>query len=192
MKDRIPLVEAEELAQSLVQLIGHRCRRIEVLGSIRRRKADVGDIEILYEPLLEQIGEDLFGEPSFHNASFAFLNGLKSEGVLMDRLDINGRPAWGERYQRAVYRGFALDLFACIAPNQWGIQKVIRTGDAEFSRAVVTSRLEGGLMPPGCRVGSGHQFFDGREGKVEVPDEETFFRLLEIDFIEPERRRWPL
>ena len=192
MKERIPLAEAKALADELVHLIGPRCKRLLIGGSIRRRRPDPGDIEILYEPSFEKTGEDLFGDPSFHNSTFAYLNMLKADGVLSDRGDVNGRPAWGERYQRGTFKDFAIDLYANMDPNQWGIHMAIRTGGEEFSKALVTSRLEGGLLPPGCRIGSGWQFFDGVKGKVEVPDEETLFHLLEIDFIAPERRRWPL
>lgn len=59
---RMPLVVAERHAQRIVEAISGACERIQIAGSIRRRKEEVGDIEIVAIP--KRGGTDLFGEPS--------------------------------------------------------------------------------------------------------------------------------
>ena len=51
---RWPLRQAAALARSLVTFLEPYCDRIEVAGSVRRQKADVGDIELVLVPKLEQ------------------------------------------------------------------------------------------------------------------------------------------
>ena len=58
-KTRFPIQIAELVGASLVERLEDVCDRIEVAGSIRRRRQFVGDIEILCIP--KTGGLDLFG-----------------------------------------------------------------------------------------------------------------------------------
>ncbi len=62
VKRRWPLELAELTAQVLVSQVGDVCERIEVAGSVRRGRMDVGDIELLCIPRQQQV-LDLFGRP---------------------------------------------------------------------------------------------------------------------------------
>jgi DNA polymerase/3'-5' exonuclease PolX len=59
-KVRMPLAQAQAVAEELVGLLGLWCERLEVAGSIRRGKAEVGDIELLAVPR-QATALDLFG-----------------------------------------------------------------------------------------------------------------------------------
>jgi DNA polymerase/3'-5' exonuclease PolX len=49
-----PLAEIEPVARELVELLRPVTTRIEIAGSIRRRKPTCSDIEIVCEPLIGQ------------------------------------------------------------------------------------------------------------------------------------------
>ena len=50
MKTRIPLNEAHAIAAEIITVLAPHCRRIEIAGSIRRQRPEVGDIEIVGIP----------------------------------------------------------------------------------------------------------------------------------------------
>jgi len=200
-KTRIALAEAEALADELLALLRPACIRLEVAGSIRRRKPDCGDVELVAIPKLAY-SDDLFGlRDDVHpfNELDALCAELREAGVLGERLDKNGRRAWGSAMKRATFKGFALDLFTC-TPEQWGVTFAIRTGGALFSHALVTARhvevrdesgrsYGGGLCPPWLH------FRDWRVKRTDeagnpfpTPEEEDVFDLLGVPFIPPQER----
>ncbi|MCX6753734.1 MAG: hypothetical protein NTV03_01615, partial [Candidatus Nomurabacteria bacterium] len=47
---RYPLAEAMRIAEALLEELKPHCARIAVAGSVRRKKADCGDIELVAIP----------------------------------------------------------------------------------------------------------------------------------------------
>ena len=95
----------------------------------------------------------------------------------------------GQRFKQFMLNeGIKLDLFIVFDPSQWGVQLVIRTGPAEFSRKVVTSKVLGGYLLPGYKVTGGHLETNGGE-IISTPSEKSFFKYLTIDFIPPGDRQ---
>jgi DNA polymerase/3'-5' exonuclease PolX len=187
-KVRLPWPEAERLAQEHLALLEPACERIVVAGSVRRRKPRCGDVELLAIPKTEPGQRDLFGTPTGEVSELdALVDRLLDAGELTLRADKNGRTAAGGRYKRLWCRGglFPLDLFVCGRDN-WGILLLIRTGSAGFSHYVVTPRLQGGAMPTGMRAEGGRLWL--RDKPIETPTEPETFRLLELPYLEPERR----
>jgi DNA polymerase/3'-5' exonuclease PolX len=184
---RIPLAEAEALAAELVDLLAPFCQRLEIVGSIRRRKPDVGDIELLAIPILD-LEFDLFGDAT--GAAASLLDDqclvLLEQGTLAHRLDKNGRSAFGSRYKRLLYKGVGLDLFSCLPPAQWGVLSVIRTGSSSFAHRLVSPTERGGWMPPRCHISDGALWRDGQI--VETREEAGLFREIGRDCIPPELR----
>lgn len=197
-KVRIPLAQAEEYAAEIVGLLAPACSRIEIAGSIRRRRPDVGDIEIVCIPtLIPVIDQDLFSAP-IQGEPVNLLDSrclkLIGDGTLDLRPDKNGRSANGSRYKRLLYRDFGLDLFIVLPPAQWGVLFTIRTGSAEFSHRLVTDKRQGGLMPPwykvkdGCLVRVPAPPPDLGADSVNTPTEESFFAAIGLSWIPPEER----
>lgn len=187
-KDRIDLITAQAIAEEVRTLLAPACHRIEIAGSIRRRSPTVGDIELLAEPILTERPIDLFGEMTetedhLDTLAYKFL----ANGTFRYRTDKNSRTAVGPRYKRLVYNGIGLDLFACLPPAQWGLLLAIRTGPGEFSHQLVTPRHRGGFLPDGLSVRDG-QLWHGFES-VPVPDEETLFDILSMDYMTSADRR---
>ena len=185
--ERVPLAEAERLAWELIAQLEPACERILTVGSVRRKKPEVHDLQLLCQPRLTA-QHDLFGEEIDHtNHLDDAVAGLMTAGLLAHRLDTHGRHAYGTRYKRLTYKGVGLDLFSCLAPAQWGIQSLIRTGPDTFSRRLVTQRKFGGFLPDGWHVKDG-SIWDEAGWQVLTPEEIDVFRELGIAYVEPEAR----
>ena len=129
MKAKIPLAEAEEIASLVVEKLMPYCQRIEIAGSIRRRKAEIGDIEIVAEPKMIR---DLFDVPVLQaipteNLGLVVKNGLRYKQVLLTE---------------KIY----LDLFIVHPLAQLGVILAIHTGSTKFSHKLV-SHTPYGYLP---------------------------------------------
>ncbi len=170
MKTKIPLELAERIARKYSDMLAPYCERIEIAGSIRRRKAEVGDIEIVAKPLSTF---DLFGSPNGYHDLTLPLPAVKN----------------GQRYkQYALPEGINLDLFIVLPPAQWGVIFALRTGGAEFSKKLVTPKRYGGFLPSVYVVKDGavHRVDSGE--MISTPEESDFFNLCELGWIKPEER----
>jgi len=199
---RIPLAEADEVAAEIVGLLGPSCERIEIAGSIRRRRSGVGDVEIVAIPHYGPAPTDLFGRavddrPDFlHETCEALLHEPYSK--LSFRYSADGRKAWGHRlkwcfYDRSrlrdgTFKSYPLDIYST-TPEQWGVTLAIRTGPADFSRRLVTPRNQGGLCPSYCQFKGWRVRHRGAGRELETPEERDVFEALGLDWIEPEDRR---
>ena len=145
-------------------------------GSVRRMKPEVGDIEIVAKPALIQ-ELDLFGDSDkFHSALDDF--NFSEIGTV-----IKG----GSKYKQiALTSGINLDLFIVLYPAQWGVIFMIRTGSAEFSKAMVTQKKFGGHLPSYCVVRDGAVW--DKEGIICMDEEQDYFKLCGMDFVPPEKR----
>lgn len=181
----IPLQEAEAIARELVTTLAPWCERIEIAGSIRRRKPQVKDIEIVAVPKVKpQL--DLFGATVGYQVDIdGVLEKWLGDGTLNYRLDKNDRHAWGPRYKRAIYQSrYSLDLFLVLPPAQFGVIYTIRTGPAEFSHRLVTPQWHGGYLPSRWRVQDG-RILNESGAPQETPDERDVFALLGLEWQEP-------
>jgi len=177
----VPLATARLLAEEVIGVLEGTATRIEIAGSIRRQAMSVGDIELVVVPDFEQVPCGLFGETRPVDRHFQRVQELLEQGFLTHRLDVNGRPACGPRYQRLSYEGLGLDLFCVQPPAQFGLIKALRTGPAEFSKALVTKKFAGGLLPYGMQVEDGRILDRGHP--IDTPEEEDVFRVLGLNYI---------
>jgi DNA polymerase (family 10) len=179
-KTKRPLPDAERIAAAIVAELAPSCARIQVAGSVRRRKEVVGDIEIVAIPRYVPAG--LFGDCTT-NLLWEHLHASDAY-----RFTKGDHPA-GRYYQLTLPRhaGVQLDLFLA-QPDNWGLTLLLRTGSAPFSTAMLArwKRLQGLGRD---QLGS----IDGRlvtrdDRVVPTPEEETVFQLLGMQPVPPERR----
>jgi DNA polymerase/3'-5' exonuclease PolX len=175
----LTLAQAEPIAEYFLGLMAPACERIEVVGSLRRRRIQVGDIELLLIPKWGK-GEPtgLFEEdaPTI-NLALAFLDEMVERGDLVKRTNINGQTMWGAKTQYAQFGSVNIDIFQVHDPECWGVQKMIRTGPAEFSKSFVTQRNKGGKLPNDLFVKDGRVWKGGSNEPLSTPTEDHFFRL---------------
>lgn len=139
MKTKLPLAVARDVAAQLVAYLKPNCKRIAVAGSIRRCRLEIGDIEIVCIPKVE-----------LYDLTDAWL----SAGVICHR-----EPrCWGNRLRsfrlnvKNLEESVQVDLFLQPDPATWGVNMLLRTGSAEFSRKMVTKRSQGGFMPDHFKI----------------------------------------
>lgn len=181
------LETAREIAGNVLERLRPGCERIEIAGSIRRGKAQVGDIELVAIP---KLGMNLFDEPDPEAPTE--LDKVLARLMRFDQL----RPAerMGPRYKSFWVdwgpEPIKLDLFVVRPPAQWGYIFAIRTGPKEFSKWAVTTRRKAGGLPSHLRVKDG-AVWDG-ERVVPMPEEEDFLRLIGMKGVAPGERgpRW--
>jgi DNA polymerase/3'-5' exonuclease PolX len=146
-KQRWPAAIARKAAEELAAELAPRCERIEIAGSLRRGKANVGDIEILYVPRMDQVhvpGE-LF--PKSGSLADELIEDWLARGVLTKRFNINGNAAWGALNKLAVHAGSSIpvDLFATTA-ERWFVSLVVRSGSKEMNTTLAGSALRRGMQ----------------------------------------------
>lgn len=119
------LTHALALAERCRTALAPYCERIEIAGSVRRRKPIVKDIELVAIP--RQISSGLFGDETIVDPEFC---------AVVERWPaIEGRPT-GKNTQRRLPEGIVLDLFMADAEN-WGLIFAVRTGSAAFSHQIL-------------------------------------------------------
>lgn len=197
-KGELPLAVAEVLAESLRSVLLSRAdafSRLEVAGSIRRRRPVVGDIELVGEI---DPGRDL-GSTDRVRATL-IRNDIVRAGPTIRKNGVHVAAPWGDRYLKGAMLASSainaettpvqVDLFIVRPPADWGVDFLIRTGSAKFSQAVVTRLHKYGLQSHHGHIikGSVHDGTPGSTQFVPCPDEETFFRLAHMPFVPPEHR----
>jgi DNA polymerase/3'-5' exonuclease PolX len=186
-KVRIPLAEGRALANEVLDLYAGTTDRIEILGSIRREKPTVGDAEIVFIPTFANRPVGMFDDTQAVNLQLERTLQLIAAGKLTKRVHKNGATTCGAGAQYLEYKGFNIDLFGVIAPSQYGVIKVIRTGPHEFNtKKLVFSRADGGILQTGQRIKDG-QLWDLGKALV-TPDEDDFFKQIDHPFIPPNKR----
>jgi DNA polymerase/3'-5' exonuclease PolX len=186
----IPLATAEALAREVCALLAPACEEIAIVGSIRRRKAEVKDIEILARP---KPPRPVFGEPRSAGTQLEAL-----VGKLIDQRALSWRGVGRERKDGSKWKtlslprmgGVPIDLFiAHPSGANWGNLLAIRTGDWEWSRQLVTSRHDGGLMPPTLVHREGYLRHRADNALIRCRTEDSFFAALGIrDIPDPAAR----
>lgn len=186
---RRPLTEMRTAADRLVVELAPFCDRLEIAGSIRRQRREVSDIELVAIPKFgtaRRLGE-LLPRTDVDLLDAHVRDLLLATDRWRPRLDKDGRPALGDRYKRLLVDGIPLDLFVVLPPASFAVLFLIRTGSADFTRAMVTQRRKGGHLPDDCQVRDGAVWQRGEQ--VALADEAAWFRLCGMTFVPPEQRR---
>ena len=168
------------MAEQLTTLLRPSCERIEVAGSVRRKKEMVGDVELLVIPKAA-VQSPLWLE---REALDSRVMELMEQKILGYRLNEKGRKSYGRWNKMLVHvpSGIGVDLFSTTVEN-FGMALMVRTGSAAFVVQFMT-RLKS-LGKAGHAYG-GISISDGTE--MTCPTEEIVFRELLWRFRPPEER----
>lgn len=177
-KTKLSYAIAKDLAGRIARELSPACARIEIAGSVRREKPEIGDIEIVCIPNRQL---NLFNEPGA-----SLLDICLEELIANERITKGDR--WGTNYKKfhpAAAPDLSVDLFIT-TPEQWGVIYTIRTGSAAFSHKLVTPKSQGGLLPSHLKV-SGGRLWNGGEA-LHTPEEEDVFQAAGLTWLAPADR----
>ena len=162
-----PYAVAYPIALEVLELLRPHCIRCEIAGSIRREKAEVGDIEIVAIPKPYQDG--------------LFQDGLAL--VINQWRKVKGEMQYGKvKYtQRILPSGIKLDVFFA-DENNWGLVFAVRTGSAEYSHKVLATEW----VKRGYKSKGGYLMQGGRT--YVVREEKDLFERIGVDYVEPRNR----
>jgi len=165
MKQKTPYQEARQKADALAAILAPHCERIEIAGSIRREKPEVGDIEIVCIPKRYEVG-------LFKSGIAAALDGCPV---------IRGQLGPACRMLCIEWQEMQADLFFATHEN-WGLQLAVRTGPADYSHQVLAAKWS----RHGYKSEGGILYKAGRP--TYIPEERDLFDLLSIPYVHPKNR----
>ena len=172
---------AAKVAFQLLGIIAESCERIEIVGSLRRGKPSVKDIDLIAIPKVKLTTDDtLFGEPVKENLLDRKLSELCLETQLI--LELNGAKI--KRFLRPVGGVMVpVDLYIATAATWWTLL-LIRTGSREHNIRLALRAQElhmqlkadgTGLLSPGGSL-------------IQIDSEQDIFKHLRWPFREPNER----
>lgn len=170
---RLTWAEAYDFAKAVADALAPHVEIIKCVGSVRRRRPTVGDIEFLARPRFDV---DLLGERT-----------PVIEPVKKALLELGTWVQGGERAMRIKdlfgHKDLRIELYLVHPPSAWGSQLAIRTGPGDLGKYVVTKMQEYGY-----RHDAGHaQRIDTGE-VVPTDTEEQFFALAKVECVPPHQR----
>lgn len=186
MKTKFPRAVAQEALEDIEIRLAMFTEQFIAAGSFRRRRQEVGDLEILYVPKLIPVASvDLFERKEVNAAELA-IEEMLARGVLKKRLNVQGRSAWGAQNKLAVFvaSGLPVDLFAT-TKEAWNNYLVCRTGPAELNILIAQrAKRNGWKWNP---YGVGFQCLTKAKRRA-VQSEREVFEFVQLPYIEPADR----
>jgi len=203
-KPKFPHAKALAVGERIVEALSPVCARIQIAGSLRRKKELVGDVEIVYVPKFTEVPnpQSLFGDELMRvNAADLIIQALIERGALAKRpkpsSTLAGRPqnyvfTWGEwiKLAVAVKTGVPVDLFATTQEDWWNVL-VCRTGSAESNTRIAGEALRRGWQwnPSPSGGGFRREAGNGRpEEFVRMNSEQEVFEFVGLKYLEPDER----
>jgi len=164
------LERAKAIAEEIRALLRPSCERIVVAGSIRRRKAEVGDIELLCIPKYFAGVDQLDRE----------LGALFIQQILGFRLNKLGSRVYGPKNKllRHVESGIGIDVFSTDA-KCWPVALVVRTGGKETNKRIARAALR-----KGWRFHAYGDGFDTPDGHLHCSSEREVFEAVGLRYLE--------
>jgi DNA polymerase/3'-5' exonuclease PolX len=204
----VHLEVAQRVAEALCGELGPAFDRLEVAGSVRRRKGLVRDLELVgisrTTSRVEQV--TLFQHREWQSTdAWDALEAMRLDGRLLPISPKSSEPEedlhWSEK--RTGYRylkvflvkpKLKVDLFLA-DPDTWGLIYTIRTGSSDFSRNLVMhwstlsggGRAKDGRLHPSPRTGPGGQLIPVQP--IATPEEADVFRACRLSWVDPPLRQ---
>jgi DNA polymerase/3'-5' exonuclease PolX len=183
-KQKFPRAAAMKVAREICLRLADDCVRLELAGSLRREKQEVGDVEILYIPDFKTEKDGLFDTKQVNRADEVLAHLLET-GIIAKRRNVNGSEMWGEKNKLAVHvaSGIPIDFF-CTSEKNWWVSLVVRTGSKETNLRLTTGAIKLGrtLNAYGCGVAES----DGNV--IPATSEQHVFQLCGVPYLEPINR----
>lgn len=189
-KIKHPRENALEVARELTASLRDLCEpdRFIFAGSLRRLKPEVGDVEVVYVPIVQMLPDpnDLLGNPVPTVMFDVMLDDWLRRGVISKRVGEKGGTAWGYMNKMAMHTasGIGIDFFQATKRNFWSLL-VCRTGSMESNtRVCMAANKMGQTWNP-------YRGFEDRLTHVLlfVPEsEEALFNHVRLPYLQPRDR----
>lgn len=169
------LEKARAIAERLKALLTAACERVEIAGSIRRQKPEVGDVELLCVPKYIA-GVDMLD---------AKVQTLIQLGTLDFRRNKLGSKIYGPKNKLLVYveTGIGVDVFST-DEESWPVALVVRTGGKATNQRIATAALK-----KGYRFHAYGRGFTTPTGEIVCHSERAVFEAVDLPYQEPWERR---
>jgi DNA polymerase (family 10) len=156
----VELKQAQALAAEVVGILTPVVERVEVVGSIRRQRPTVRDIDLVLIP--------------------------KNQGLLDTKLREMGCQFGGPKIRRLVYprdMGAPVDIYIA-TPETWATLLLIRTGSTRHNVYLCKlARARGWQLKA-----NGQGLLDSQDKRVAGDTEQSIFAALGLKYREPEER----
>lgn len=176
-----PYAFALDIANDFISQISAACDRIEIVGSLRRLKIGVNDIDLLMIPRFVQMeDETLFGGPFQENQ----LDKQLSQLCLSRDLELDANGSKIKRFLKTVDgETVPIDLYIATEKTWWTLL-LIRTGSRQHNIRLARRAME--LQMHLKADGSGLLTSSG--SIITVGSEEEIFQHLKMQYRAPEER----
>lgn len=174
------LSQAREVAEEVVSWLKPACTRLQIVGSVRRERTRVHDVDLLAFPRLEEASQrDLFGKAE----KVKPLDELLPRLVLEERLHVR---SGGDKYKSLVHArtGIPVDLYLASTMTAWWVLTVIRTGSADFNKRLCSIAKRNGMT-----IHADGRGIERKKGElVELHNERGFFHAIGTSWVNPKER----
>lgn len=171
------LEDAKFLADKVCSVLQPFCEKIEVAGSVRRGRSEVGDVDLVALPKAVDLPGALCGIAKF-DPSTVWKNLIPKALV---KLGLNVEASGQELHRFSFSSGLQVDVYRARAET-WGVILLIRTGSKEHNVKLCTLARSKGLM-----LSAAYGVLD-KSGIVACRTEEGIFSALGLKFVEPKDR----
>jgi len=185
-KKKFPFNDAYAVAKEIHYRLKDFCEPgfCKAVGSLRRYKPLVSDVEFLFVPHIRNLPDGLFDTEPVDQANALFYRWLNA-GYLQKRPNVNGSFTWGPLNKLAIHvaSGIPVDLFTTTKDNWW-VSLVIRTGSKETNLKLTTgAQAQGATLNA---YGSGVTWSDGTS--TPALSEAHVFEMCQVPYKEPRDR----
>jgi DNA polymerase/3'-5' exonuclease PolX len=172
---------AREIAEDFIRQISAACDRVQLVGSLRRQKIGVNDIDLLVIPRFIQMqDETLFGGPYQENQ----LDKQLSQLCLSHDMELDANGSKIKRFLKTVDGDtIPIDLYIATVQTWWTLL-LIRTGSRQHNIKLARRAME--LQMHLKADGSGLLTSSG--SIISIGSEEEIFQHLKLEYRPPEER----
>ena len=167
---RFPLSQARVWADDAMQAIAIYSPRVQVAGSIRRERDDIGDIDLVLADISD---ENPWVKHSISRALMELGYAQTKDGDRIASFTREGKCS--------------LDLYFA-TPETWGITLLIRTGSAAHN---VKMTKAAGQCLPGRKISVAQGVLDTGGRVIASRTEDDIFHAVGMRYVEPEDREAP-